>query len=141
VRLLVLVFALVFLLGSPALVPAPSVAAAQQVDEEGDTLDAFVDEVVAAANGFWRASFRDSGRAWRDPKVVRARADRRIRSQCGSSRGADHSYCPLDETIFIDWDSDEETPRSEMTHCTPEQRVQAYLTGFQARSLAACALP
>ena len=230
VRIFAAFLALAVLLGSSAFLLPPSSAMAQQFDEEDETLDSFVDEVVLAANVFWREVFVQTGKQWRDPKVVRARADRRVRSMCGNSRGADHSYCPFDETIFIDWDSDsetsfetlwdderyfvivttigheyghhvqhllglfaddlddsylgvqselqadclmgvfanayrkstdwvsradlkdaiedthdagddEDTPASEMTHGTPEQRVEAYLTGFRARSLNACAVP
>lgn len=228
-RIFALFLTLALLLGSPAVLPPPSVAVAQQIDEDEETLDSFVDEVVLGANVFWREVFTQNGTPWRDPKIVRARHNRRIRSECGSSRGANHSYCPLEETIYLDWDSDDETSfenlwdderyfvivttigheyghhvqnllgmfdddkddsytsvqtelqadcltgmfanayrkatdwvsrgdlkdaiddthesgddedsePTEMTHGTPEQRVQAYLTGFQARSLDACAI-
>ncbi len=77
-------------------------------DDEGQTLDEFVDETVAAANRFWAGLFKERGLKYRPPKVVKAHAKQRIRSKCGNSRGADHSYCSLDETVFLDMNSDED---------------------------------
>jgi uncharacterized protein len=227
VRVLAILLALLILVGSPTILPPALPAAAQAIDEEGDTLDAFVDELVAASNAFWREIVQSRGKTWRDPKIVRARSDERVRSKCGNSTGASHSYCPADETIFFDWDGgdedsfealwdderyfvivttvgheyahhvqellgifendtsetsvkvelqadclmgvfanvyrkstdwvtrddlkdaiedtheagdDEDSPPSAMTHGTPEQRVEAYLRGFQANNVAACGI-
>jgi len=76
-------------------------------DDGEETLDEFVDEVIRAVNRYWAAEFKQRGRAYHPPKVVRAHAKQRIRSKCGNSRGAEHSYCNLDETVFLDMDSDD----------------------------------
>jgi predicted metalloprotease len=81
----------------------------EDFDEDGDSLDEFVDEIEEAANAFWQAVFKEAGKPYRAPKLVKAAADERIRSKCGNSRGAEHSYCSYDETVFLDWDSDSDT--------------------------------
>jgi len=78
-------------------------------DDEDQTLDEFVDEVTVAINEYWRSELRKMGRSYRDPKLVRAAYNQRVRSRCGNSRGSDHSYCPIEETVYVDWDSDDET--------------------------------
>jgi uncharacterized protein len=80
-----------------------------ELDEDGDSLDEFVDEIEEAANEFWAAAFKAAGKPYRAPTLVKAASDQRIRSTCGNSRGADHSYCPEDEAVYLDWDSDGET--------------------------------
>ena len=76
-------------------------------DDDYEELDAFVEEVVTAANEFWDASFKQMGRRYSPPKLVEASVDDRIRSKCGNSRGADHSYCPAERTVYVDYDSDD----------------------------------
>lgn len=75
-------------------------------DEEEQSLDEFVDETVGLANTFWAARFREIGKPYRAPKVVKAHEGQRITSLCGNSRGAEHSYCGTDETVFLNWDWD-----------------------------------
>jgi uncharacterized protein len=90
----------------------PSLAApllADNDEDDDESLDAFVDETIAAVNAYWQEVFRANGQTYRAPKVVKAAYNQRIRSQCGNSRGAEHSYCGWDETVFLDWDSDSET--------------------------------
>jgi uncharacterized protein len=78
-------------------------------DEDEESLDDFVEEIEAASNAFWADILKARGASYRPPKLVKAGSDQRIRSECGTSRGAEHSYCADDETVFLDWDSDEET--------------------------------
>jgi predicted metalloprotease len=81
----------------------------EEFDEDGDSLDEFVDEVIEAAGDFWTGVFKERGKRYHPPSVVKAASDQRVRSKCGNSRGAEHSYCGTDETVFLDWDSDDET--------------------------------
>jgi predicted metalloprotease len=81
----------------------------EEFDEDDDSLDEFVDEVEEAANELWADVFKARGRSYRPPKLVKAASDERVRSKCGNARGAEHSYCATDETVFLDWDSDDET--------------------------------
>lgn len=92
-----------------AVVWASSLAADNDEEEDEQSLDAFVDEMADLSNTFWAARLREIGKPYRAPKIVKARATQRITSQCGNSRGSEHSYCGTDETVFFDWDSDEET--------------------------------
>src|SRR5215213_8070329 len=89
-------------------VPAASAASALYDDNDGDedeeSLDEFVDEIEEAANAFWADVFKARGRSYRPPKLVKAPSDERVRSTCGNSRGAEHSYCATDESVFLDWD-------------------------------------
>jgi predicted metalloprotease len=78
-------------------------------EEDEQSLDEFVDETNALSSAFWAARFRELGKPYRAPQVVKARPNQRIRSLCGNSRGADHSYCGWDETVFFDSNSDSET--------------------------------
>ena len=80
-----------------------------EFDEDGDSLDAFVEETIEAANDFWESRFKERGKQYRAPNVVKAAYNQRVRSQCGNSREAEHSYCAWDVTVFLDWDSDSET--------------------------------
>lgn len=93
------------LAGGLALAAPPRSASADPADQE---LDEFVDEVVGDLDTFWATAFAEFGRAYTPPKFVKAPAHKRIRSKCGNSRGADHSYCPSDWTVFADYDSDDE---------------------------------
>jgi predicted metalloprotease len=77
------------------------------VDEDDDSLDQFVDETIDAANDFWAGVLKERGKAYRAPAVIKAYSSQRIRSKCGKSRGAEHSYCAEDETVFLDMDSDD----------------------------------
>ena len=67
-----------------------------------------MEEVVADLNDFWAENFRALGREYSGPSFVKARARKKIRSECGTSRGRDHSYCPAERTVYADYDSDDE---------------------------------
>ena len=87
---------------------ASVVTADDDNDNEEESLDEFVDEVVDAINQFWADRFQQLGKPWRPPQFVQATYNQRIRSACGRSRGSDHSYCAAEETVYIDYDSDDE---------------------------------
>jgi uncharacterized protein len=119
VRLLTALLLLGIIAGTSYLhtqVPVASAASALYDDndedeefDEDDSLDAFVDEVEEASNAFWADILKARGRPYRAPKLMKAASDQRVRSTCGNTRGAEHSYCADDETVFLDWDSDDET--------------------------------
>jgi predicted metalloprotease len=120
VRLLTALLLLGLVAGTSYLQTSPPIASAayalyddndedEEFDEDGDSLDDFVDETVDEANAFWADIFKARGGSYRPPNLVKAASDQRVRSKCGNSRGAVHSYCATDETVFLDWDSDEET--------------------------------
>lgn len=94
--------------GVPLATPPASMAMAAPLagDNDEQSLDEFVDETIALSNAFWAERFREIGKPYRAPKVVKAHDGQRITSQCGNSRGSEHSYCGWDETVFLNWDMD-----------------------------------
>src|SRR5215471_17097706 len=60
-------------------------------DEDDDSLDQFVDETIQAANLYWAGVFKQRGKAYHPPAVVKAYSDQHIHSKCGNSTGAEHS--------------------------------------------------
>ena len=98
-------------IGGPLATPPASVAIAAPLvgdndEDDEQSLDEFVDETIALSNAFWAERFREIGKPYRAPKVVNAHEGQRITSQCGNSRGSEHSYCGRDETVFLNWDWD-----------------------------------
>ena len=75
-------------------------------EEDGQSLDAFVQEAAISLNTYWGALFQASGKEYVAPVLVAAASDERVNSKCGRSRGVNHSYCPADQTVFLDYDSD-----------------------------------
>jgi predicted metalloprotease len=88
----------------PSVASAPAAAAAPVADAE---LDEFVDETVDALNTYWTREFRPLGRTYTPPRLVKAAHNQSIRSECGNSRGSDHSYCQFESTVYVDYDSDD----------------------------------
>lgn len=74
-----------------------------------DSYEVFASKVLGSANDTWRQVFADSGKNYREPKLVLFRSA--TQSACGlaTSQVGPH-YCPADETIYID-----ETFFSELT--------------------------
>jgi len=197
----------------------------EEFDEDDDSLEEFIDETVDAANHFWAGVFKERGKVYRAPKVVKAWSDQTIRSKCGKSKGSEHAYCAEEETVYFDMDSDDvdafetlwdddrafvivttvghewghhiqrllgvfdidtrsvevenqadclmgvfsnvyartsdwvgradlkdaiedtresgddpDTPMAERTHGTPDQRVEAFMRGYRAKSVAVCGI-
>jgi predicted metalloprotease len=121
VRLLTALLLLALIAGTSYLhAPATVVSAApayddndndddEEFEEDGDSVDELVDEVADAANELWDAVFKERGKRFIAPRLVKASADEKIRSKCGNSRRASYSYCPADRAVYLDWDSDDET--------------------------------
>lgn len=84
-------------------------AAPSHAESYDAELDAFIKETVEAANAYFGGATSSLGRPYRPPRLVTAGYDQRIRSVCGNSRGSDHSYCPDEETVYLDYDSDDES--------------------------------
>lgn len=80
-----------------------------QDEEDEDDLESYVEEVVAAADEFWRDQARRLGFRYTTPEVRSVAHDERVRSQCGRSRGTNHSYCPAESIIYLDYDADDES--------------------------------
>lgn len=89
---------------TPAAPGAAVIEAAPAPDAE---LDVFVDEAVDALNAYWTRSFRQLGRSYTAPTFVKAAYNQNVRSKCGDSRGADHSYCQDENAVYVDYDSDD----------------------------------
>ncbi|MFN0071670.1 MAG: neutral zinc metallopeptidase, partial [Chloroflexota bacterium] len=85
--------------------PAFGLAWAQDEDEED--FDDYVEEVVTAADAYWRAQAQRLGFKYTTPDVQSIGYDERVRSKCGRSRGTNHSYCPAEARIYLDYDADE----------------------------------
>jgi predicted metalloprotease len=66
-----------------------------------DEMASFVSVVLADTEDVWHRIFRESGRIYREPKLVLFRSY--VQSACGySSAATGPFYCPGDEKIYID---------------------------------------
>ena len=77
---------------------------AQQKGREGaptDEMGQFVSKVLGSTEDVWTAIFRQSGKQYRDPKLVLYSGA--VRSACGLGQAAmGPFYCPNDEQLYID---------------------------------------
>jgi len=70
---------------------------------QDDELTKFISVVLQDTEDVWNKIFSDSGRTYREPKLVLFRQS--VRSACGfSSAATGPFYCPADEKIYIDLD-------------------------------------
>lgn len=68
--------------------------------EEQELLD-FISTVLANTEDVWGAIFRESGKTYPEPTLIRFRD--RVNSACGSQSSAvGPFYCPGDDTIYLD---------------------------------------
>jgi predicted metalloprotease len=73
----------------------------EQVSEREDEMAEFVSVVLADTEDVWLHLFEESGRVYREPKLVLFRDQ--VESACGfSSAASGPFYCPGDESIYID---------------------------------------
>ncbi|MEN8153756.1 MAG: neutral zinc metallopeptidase [Acidobacteriota bacterium] len=75
-----------------------------------DELANFISVVLADTEDVWKKIFRESGRVYREPKLVLFRGH--VRSACGFAGAATGPfYCPGDEKVYIDLEFLEEMLR------------------------------
>ena len=83
---------------SPVESPAPSVS-----PRGGDELRDFVATVLADTEDTWNALFRESGRQYREPRLVLFNSG--VQSACGMAGSATGPfYCPQDMKVYLDLD-------------------------------------
>ncbi len=74
-----------------------------QKTTQDDELTQFISVVLQDTEDVWNKIFKDSGRTYREPKLVLFRQS--VRSACGfSSAATGPFYCPADEKVYIDLD-------------------------------------
>jgi predicted metalloprotease len=77
---------------------------------QDDDLTKFISVVLKDTEDVWNKIFTESGRRYREPKLVLFRQS--VRSACGfSSAATGPFYCPADEKVYIDLDFLEEMLR------------------------------
>ena len=77
---------------------------------QDDDLTQFISVVLKDTEDVWTKIFSESGRTYREPKLVLFRQS--VRSACGfSSAATGPFYCPADEKVYIDLDFLEEMLR------------------------------
>ncbi len=74
-----------------------------QNSTQDDELTQFISVVLQDTEDVWNKIFKDSGRTYREPKLVLFRQS--AKSACGFSNAATGPfYCPADEKVYIDLD-------------------------------------
>lgn len=85
---------------SPNQAPVPQSAPAHRPPPD-DSAARFVSKVLASTEDTWQAIFRESGREYRDPKLVLFTG--RTPTACGTGQTAmGPFYCPVDQKVYID---------------------------------------
>ncbi|MCK4888562.1 MAG: neutral zinc metallopeptidase [Candidatus Aminicenantes bacterium] len=107
-----IIIAIIFIIlgGNPKQVlqlldPGNSIVQTQpgQKTTQDDELTQFISVVLQDTEDVWNKIFKDSGRTYREPKLVLFRQS--VRSACGfSSAATGPFYCPADEKVYIDLD-------------------------------------